>query len=126
MTYEGSLTRPGCEEGVTWILMNRPIYAGPIEMAQLRSLRQGEKLHPKSPVGAPNARPVQEMNGRTVRTNLVVAPSSTSSTEEESRQGQGETRSPTERNKKGSRRRKQCPEVAKDMVYRSNSGWDQN
>ncbi|XP_050039967.1 carbonic anhydrase-related protein 10-like isoform X2 [Dermacentor andersoni] len=26
MTYEGSSTTPGCEETVTWILMNRPLY----------------------------------------------------------------------------------------------------
>ncbi len=26
MTYEGSLTQPGCYETVTWIVMNKPIY----------------------------------------------------------------------------------------------------
>lgn len=26
VTYEGSLTQPGCHETVTWILVNRPIY----------------------------------------------------------------------------------------------------
>lgn len=26
MTYEGSLTIPGCQETVTWILINKPIF----------------------------------------------------------------------------------------------------
>lgn len=26
VTYEGSLTIPGCYETVTWVLMNKPIY----------------------------------------------------------------------------------------------------
>lgn len=26
ITYEGSLTRPGCQESVTWIIMNKPVY----------------------------------------------------------------------------------------------------
>lgn len=26
MTYEGSITRPGCHETVTWIILNKPIY----------------------------------------------------------------------------------------------------
>lgn len=28
VTYEGSLTHPGCHETVTWIIMNHPIYIG--------------------------------------------------------------------------------------------------
>ena len=26
MTYEGSMTQPGCQETVTWIIMNKPLY----------------------------------------------------------------------------------------------------
>lgn len=26
MTYEGSLTKPGCYETVTWVVMNKPVY----------------------------------------------------------------------------------------------------
>ena len=26
MTYEGSMTQPGCHETVTWIIVNKPIY----------------------------------------------------------------------------------------------------
>ena len=25
MTYEGSMTQPGCQETVTWIVMNKPL-----------------------------------------------------------------------------------------------------
>ncbi len=116
MTYEGSSTRPGCEEGVTWVIMNRPIYASTLEMTQLRTLRQGEKTHPKSPVGSPNARPVQDVNGRTIRTNLVLAPR-----DEENEDGE----EAFARSKKG-RRKKRCPDLDKEMVYRPNDGWDQN
>ena len=26
ITYEGSMTKPGCYETVTWIIMNKPVY----------------------------------------------------------------------------------------------------
>ena len=29
ITYEGSMTEPGCQETVTWVIMNRPIYVTP-------------------------------------------------------------------------------------------------
>ncbi|OQR74290.1 carbonic anhydrase-related protein 10-like [Tropilaelaps mercedesae] len=29
ITYEGSLTTPGCEETATWIVLNRPLYVSP-------------------------------------------------------------------------------------------------
>ncbi len=110
MTYEGSSTRPGCEEGVTWVIMNRPIYVSSLEMAQLRMLWQGQREHPKSPVGSPNARPPQQVNGRTVRTNLSVEPSG-----HQSGVAGGGTRK---------ERRKRCPDVDRQMAYRPNDGWD--
>jgi len=29
VTYEGSLTQPGCQETVTWIIINKPLYITP-------------------------------------------------------------------------------------------------
>jgi len=105
MTYEGSWTQPGCQEGVTWILMNRPIYATAAELAAMRRMRQGERASPKSPLGAPNSRPAQEANGRTVRTNVVVEPE-------------------VDEEEDGGRKRPKCPDVAGEMVYRPNTGWE--
>ncbi len=82
------------------MLMNRPIYMSALELTALRGLKQGERTQPKSPV-APNARPVQRMNGRVVRTNVAVDGSGSSS----------------------SRKKKKCPNVAKDMKYKPNLGW---
>ena len=39
------------------------------QMRGLQSLLQGDKANPKSPLSG-NVRPVQPMNGRTVRTNI--------------------------------------------------------
>ena len=52
-TYDGSLTTPGCGEGVTWLVLTQPIAASPAQRARL------------GPFGA-NARPVQPLNGRQI------------------------------------------------------------
>ena len=52
MTYEGSTTYPGCWETVTWIVMNKPIYITRQEMYALKQLMQGDRINPKSPLGA--------------------------------------------------------------------------
>ena len=69
ITYEGSTTYPGCWETVTWVIMNKPIYLSGAQMRGLRSLQQGDKLNPKSPLSG-NVRPIQQLNSRTVRTNI--------------------------------------------------------
>lgn len=73
VTYEGSTTEPGCQETVTWILVNRPIYATEKQLHSLRKLMQGEKKDPRAPLGG-NFRPIQAVNGRLVRTNVAVRP----------------------------------------------------
>ena len=67
MTYEGSFTQPGCWEGVTWIVLNKPVYLSRADLAVLRTLMQGDtEDRPKAPL-APNVRPLQEINGRSIR-----------------------------------------------------------
>ncbi|KAF9801616.1 hypothetical protein SFRURICE_018026, partial [Spodoptera frugiperda] len=69
LTYEGSTTHPGCWETAVWIIFNKPIYISKQEMYALRQLMQGSQLTPKAPLGN-NARPVQPLHHRTVRTNI--------------------------------------------------------
>lgn len=52
--YDGSLTTPPCSEGVTWIVMQKPM---PISAAQLDQLRSVLK---------PNNRPVQALHDRRI------------------------------------------------------------
>ena len=37
MTYEGSVTQPGCYETVTWILLNRPAFVGEHQVSKVVS-----------------------------------------------------------------------------------------
>ena len=53
-TYYGSLTRPPCDEGVTWIILKTPLLVSPDHHSDLLSL-QGY-----------TARPTQALNGREV------------------------------------------------------------
>lgn len=52
--YEGSLTTPPCSEGVTWIVMAKPVQMSTEQLARLRSVLK------------PNNRPVQPLNGRRI------------------------------------------------------------
>ncbi len=98
MTYEGSLTQPGCWESVTWIVLNRPIYLGRRELLVLRDVKQGDKQEPKGPIGA-NVRPRQDLNGRSVRTNIAFD-------DEDKVRVNGDG--------------KKCPDVSKDRFYEAN------
>lgn len=53
--FEGSLTTPPCSEGVHWLVLRQPVTVSAAAIRKFRSLY------------AANARPVQPLNGRTVR-----------------------------------------------------------
>ncbi|KAL7031339.1 hypothetical protein ACKWTF_006966 [Chironomus riparius] len=72
MTYEGSTTHPGCWESVVWVILNKPIYITKQELYALRRLMQGSEQTPKAPLGN-NARPLQPLHHRTIRTNIDFA-----------------------------------------------------
>lgn len=57
--YPGSLTTPPCSEGVKWHVMKQPIEISSAQIQQFRS------LYPL------NARPVQPLNGRVIKSNKV-------------------------------------------------------
>ncbi|GFR20378.1 carbonic anhydrase-related protein 10 [Trichonephila clavata] len=96
MTYEGSLTMPGCQETVTWIVMNRPIYITKQQLYILRKLMQGAENNPKAPLGN-NFRPPLPLNQRVVRTNIDF------------RRSEG----------------KKCPTMRNDMQYKARK-WTKN
>ena len=60
-TYQGSLTTPGCNEIVTWIVSDTPFKVSRKQIKALRSLKDshGEPL-------VDNFRPTQPINGRSV------------------------------------------------------------
>eukprot|EP00095_Tigriopus_kingsejongensis_P005717 maker-scaffold459_size165548-snap-gene-0.26 protein:Tk05717 transcript:maker-scaffold459_size165548-snap-gene-0.26-mRNA-1 annotation:"carbonic anhydrase" len=145
MTYEGSLTFPGCWESVTWILMNKPIYVSPPELYALRQLQQGDKQQPKAPL-AKNNRPIQDLNERSIRTNIIFSGGGAPRpvrVETVAARDRGKRTTPGGRNQEDNniygmktfypqpneRKRKKerpennnkCPEVAKEMYYQANS-----
>ncbi|XP_014675755.1 PREDICTED: putative carbonic anhydrase-like protein 2 [Priapulus caudatus] len=69
ITYDGSLTTPGCYESVTWVIMNKPIYITSQQLNEMRALFQGTKLYPGAPLGN-NYRPPQPIYHRPLRTNI--------------------------------------------------------
>ncbi|XP_074650706.1 putative carbonic anhydrase-like protein 2 isoform X2 [Tubulanus polymorphus] len=75
MTYDGSLTAPGCEETVTWIIINKPLYVTDEIMSIFRSLMRGTEDTPRG-LMENNFRPTQRHEGRSVRTNVNVGKSS--------------------------------------------------
>ena len=109
MTYEGSVTFPGCWETVTWIVFNKPIYVSRLEFDSLRSIMQGTKMSPKAPLSN-NNRPVRPLNRRPVRTNINFESGRTSNEINKSEFAAG-----------GGSESTRCPDIAKDVSYTSNS-----
>ncbi|XP_069995698.1 carbonic anhydrase-related protein 10-like [Penaeus vannamei] len=70
LTYDGSLTVPGCYETVTWILPNKPLYIAFSQMRSLRRLKQGASDFRRNAPVANNFRPLQSAHHRTIRTNI--------------------------------------------------------
>eukprot|EP01025_Chloroclados_australasicus_P064385 TRINITY_DN85_c0_g1_i6.p2 TRINITY_DN85_c0_g1~~TRINITY_DN85_c0_g1_i6.p2 ORF type:complete len:293 (-),score=35.18 TRINITY_DN85_c0_g1_i6:756-1634(-) len=69
-TYEGSLTTPGCNEGLRWHVMAEPLEVAPEDMEALQMWQANTKANPQP--NAPIAifrddhRPIQALNGRSV------------------------------------------------------------
>jgi len=62
--YSGSLTTPGCSEGVNWNVMAQPIAMSRNQINAFQAIFSGEEF----PNG--NRRPVQPLNGRTLLTDI--------------------------------------------------------
>ncbi|XP_064609295.1 carbonic anhydrase-related protein 10-like [Liolophura sinensis] len=69
ITYEGSLTHPGCQEVVTWIILNKPFFVSTKQLDVLRSIYKVDETKDRSKMEN-NFRPVKALNNRTVRTNI--------------------------------------------------------
>ncbi|XP_078323468.1 putative carbonic anhydrase-like protein 2 isoform X1 [Crassostrea virginica] len=65
MTYEGSLTIPGCQESVTWIIFNKPLYISAEQMKLFQTIPEMRWIHT-------NSRAVMPLNQRVIRTNINV------------------------------------------------------
>ncbi|VDK66879.1 unnamed protein product [Anisakis simplex] len=72
ITYEGSLTFPGCYETVTWIIINNPIYITKEDLQIWNDLQQTETKQPNPVFMSPNYRPLKALNGRLLRTNINI------------------------------------------------------
>ncbi|KAF6032308.1 hypothetical protein EB796_009383 [Bugula neritina] len=70
ITYEGSLTKPGCYETVSWIIMNKPVYMTPEQFGLLRQTVSTDETAPVKTALENNYRPVQNLNRRALRTNI--------------------------------------------------------
>ena len=47
MTYDGSLSQPGCQETVTWIIINRPIIIDRQQVSAMSSMFTTKIKHNK-------------------------------------------------------------------------------
>ncbi|ESO10154.1 hypothetical protein HELRODRAFT_73133, partial [Helobdella robusta] len=69
ITYEGSLTIPGCDETVTWIIFNKPMLISNKDLLSLRDLVQGDEIDQNVSMEN-NCRHTNPLNDRPVRTNI--------------------------------------------------------
>uniref|UniRef100_A0A0N5APZ9 Alpha-carbonic anhydrase domain-containing protein n=1 Tax=Syphacia muris TaxID=451379 RepID=A0A0N5APZ9_9BILA len=74
ITYEGSMTTPGCQETVTWILLNQPLHISVRTLDRWRKLQKTLTSNGKNLFIAPNYRSLQSTNGRIIRTNIRMNP----------------------------------------------------
>lgn len=76
-TYPGSLTTPGCQESVKWVVFDKPIGISSKQLEQLRALRsQNLRFYDTNPKDNPiigRYRPVQLLHGRNVERNFNSA-----------------------------------------------------
>ncbi|OQV20134.1 putative carbonic anhydrase-like protein 2 [Hypsibius exemplaris] len=74
VTYPGSLTRPGCQETVQWVVMNKPIYITKQQLNTLRQTRKGDGPKAAGPLMENNFRAVRKMGEhRIFRTNIDLS-----------------------------------------------------
>ncbi|XP_033631754.1 carbonic anhydrase-related protein 10-like [Asterias rubens] len=71
LTYDGSLTIPGCYETVTWIVSNKPLRISAYQLNSLRELVQDFKGVEDFRPFQNTFRPLQEIGRRAVRTNIA-------------------------------------------------------
>lgn len=71
ITYEGSLTQPQCQETVTWVIFNKPIYITRDQLLQIQNINKESGKHL---LLFGNIRPSQPVNNRLLRTNISYRP----------------------------------------------------
>ncbi|EFO20878.2 hypothetical protein LOAG_07611 [Loa loa] len=71
VTYEGSMTSPGCYETVTWIILNHAIHITRTNLNKWRKLQRTITEEKEPQFVAPNFRPLQHSYGRLIRTNII-------------------------------------------------------
>ncbi len=68
-TYPGSLTTPPCSEGITWFLMQNPMYASPSQILQFTSTLAIEQ---KTAGRGSDNRLVQPLLARTIYSSVAI------------------------------------------------------
>nr|XP_042909023.1 carbonic anhydrase-like [Parasteatoda tepidariorum] len=71
--YDGSLTTPGCDEGVIWIIFKNPLRIGFLQLTEFRQVysvgkTNGVDISECKITG--NHRPIQPINSRTIRSSV--------------------------------------------------------